>query len=170
MSDHNRAIKDVLVIGQAPPEHAVVVPFERTRLYRWLATVGISQCEALERFEFAALVASFPGKKAHGHAAPAQAEIERHRPALVRLIDEMSPKVIVTVGILATRHVLNDHSKMLNDTVGQCFTAKPFGIAGREIPVLPLPHPSGASPWIHLPGNGELLGNALKKLSALLTK
>ena len=45
----------------------------------------------------------------------------------------------------------------------------------REIPggfasVIPLPHPSGASPWAHMPGNREKLAKALRLIKTRLKR
>jgi uracil-DNA glycosylase len=37
-------------------------------------------------------------------------------------------------------------------------------VGGREVAVIPLPHPSGASSWVNLPANRVLLDHALDHL------
>jgi Uracil-DNA glycosylase len=54
--------------------------------------------------------------------------------------------LIVTVGGLAARRLLGLTS--VTDSVGERFELN-------GVPVIPLPHPSGASSWLNLPENRE---------------
>ena len=75
-------------------------------------------------------------------------------------LELLRPKLIVTVGLLALRRVLG-------------FTDLSC-IGGRferdRVPVVPLPHPSGASSWPHLPGNRERLAQALELVKVELAR
>jgi len=73
--------------------------------------------------------------------------------------------VIVPVGVMALRELVGDASLRLEQAVGTTYEYTRPG-ARRVIPIVPLPHPSGASPWIYLEGNALLLNRALAHLSA----
>jgi uracil-DNA glycosylase len=66
-------------------------------------------------------------------------------------LELLRPRLIVTVGGLALK-------RMLGRTDLSCIGE----LLGRDgVPVIPLPHPSGASSWPYLPGNRERLARAL---------
>jgi uracil-DNA glycosylase len=156
----------LLFIGQAPPKIPTGTPFGRTHLYRWFERVGISKEAVLGMSEFTALTRTFPGANKHGHKPPTLAEIEAERPRVLALIEKVSPHCVVPVGIMAIREILGNPVLSLAETIGNVyeFTTLP----GRSIAVVPLPHPSGASPWVHMGDNGILLDRALKHLKELL--
>jgi uracil-DNA glycosylase len=64
----------------------------------------------------------------------------------------LRPLLIVTVGGLALRRMLG--LTELTAAIGERFERD-------GVPVIPLPHPSGASSWPHAPGNRERLERAL---------
>lgn len=156
--------KKILVIGQAPPEHIQEIPFGKTRLFKWLGEVGLDQQEALITIEFAALIGHFPGKGKKGHLAPSQTEICRYRPELIKILQKTDPKVIVPVGLLAIREVLNNKDALMTNSVGRSFSIAPLGLSGKKLKIVPLPHPSGASAWVYMGENSILLKNALSEL------
>lgn len=154
---------EALFIGQAPPRIKDEIPFGRTQLYRWLATVGISQEEALRDFAYTALVPVFPGMKGRSHRPPNADEILAHRSELLRRVAEWQPRVIVPVGILSARQILHDEELLLQQVVGRRFESVPFNepLLGQKI-IIPFPHPSGASAWVYQQDNAALLAEALK--------
>jgi len=66
------------------------------------------------------------------------------------------PTLVIPVGKLAIGYFLGD--RPLSDTVGRSHQATHVG--GSSL-VIPLPHPSGASSWIHMPGHADLVERAL---------
>jgi len=68
---------------------------------------------------------------------------------------------VLAVGQLAIGEVLGDAAKKkkLDELVGKSVRAKWHG---REVDVVPLPHPSGASPWHKMEPGKTLLDKALK--------
>jgi len=64
----------------------------------------------------------------------------------------LRPRLIVTVGGLALRRMLG--LTELTAAIGERFERE-------RVPVVPLPHPSGASSWPYAPGNKERLERAL---------
>jgi uracil-DNA glycosylase len=71
----------------------------------------------------------------------------------------MRPRLIVAVGGLAIRRLLGQ--AQLTECIGLRFERD-------GVPVIPLPHPSGASSWPNLPANRERLATALALVRAEL--
>jgi uracil-DNA glycosylase len=76
-------------------------------------------------------------------------------------LELLRPKLIVTVGGLALRRMLGFTD--LTACVGEAFERD-------GVPVVPLPHPSGASSWPYMPGNRERLARALALVHAELAE
>lgn len=68
-------------------------------------------------------------------------------------LELLRPKLVVTVGGLALKRMLGRSD--LTECIGAVFERD-------GVPVVPLPHPSGASSWPHMPGNRERLARALE--------
>ena len=79
-----------------------------------------------------------------------EAEIELLRPALV-----------LPVGKLAIGQFLAFDK--LTDVIGKKFTVR---YRGYEVEIVPLPHPSGASPWHRIEPGKTLLAEALRLIVA----
>lgn len=145
----------VLLIGQAPGPHegALGRPFAWTAgktLFKWLErATGEGEQAVRERVYFAAVARCFPGKirdrdgKAGGDRKPDPVEIGRCRTYLEREIAILRPEVVLAVGGLAIQEVLG-HTGKLDVVVG---TTRRARYHGREVDVIALPHPSGASTW-----------------------
>jgi uracil-DNA glycosylase len=73
----------------------------------------------------------------------------------------LRPRLIVTVGGLALRRLLG--LQQLTVCVGQRYERD-------QVPVIPLPHPSGASGWLNVPANRERLGRALELVRGELAR
>lgn len=72
-------MKEILVIGQAPPAVDQKVPYDTTMIYNWLEEIGISKEEAQDIFEWEAVYDKFPGYDKKGsHNVPTQEEMEYH--------------------------------------------------------------------------------------------
>jgi uracil-DNA glycosylase len=74
-------------------------------------------------------------------------------------LELLRPKLIVAVGGLAIRRLLG--IAQLTDAIGERFERE-------GVPVVPLPHPSGASSWPHVPANRARLDRALALVRAEL--
>ena len=160
-----RAPKAMLV-GQAPGQSEMGGgrPFAgragRT-LFMWLASVGIDEPTARAWFYISAITRCYPGPhpSGRGDRVPTPGERERCGDWLTDELRIIRPRVLVPVGRLA---------------IDRFFGARPLAaVVGREHAVvheggtsvtIPLPHPSGASSWIHAPGNRALLDRALALL------
>ncbi len=145
----------VLLIGQAPGPHEGKLgrPFAWTAgktLFRWLErATGQDEKRVRERVYFAAVARCFPGKirdkegKAGGDRKPDPTEIARCRTYLEREVAILRPEVVIAVGGLAIQEVLG-HTGKLDEVIGGVRRAR---YHGREVDVIALPHPSGASTW-----------------------
>jgi uracil-DNA glycosylase len=75
-------------------------------------------------------------------------------------IEILRPHLIIPVGRLAITQFI-DCAK-LEKVIGRKFRVER---AGHRFDVIPLPHPSGASPWHKIAPGKELLGRALKLIA-----
>jgi uracil-DNA glycosylase len=156
-----------MLVGQAPGKTEVVDrrPFAgragRT-LFRWFADVGITEEVARRRIYIAAITRCFPGPSptGRGDRVPSPVQIANCSSWLNAEIELISPRVIILVGRLAIERFLG--VQPLAEQVGREFRV-------RELPgspvAIPLPHPSGASSWIHAPGHAELVRLALQRIA-----
>jgi uracil-DNA glycosylase len=163
-----------MLVGQAPGkvEAAGGQPFSgragRT-LFSWFASVGLDEDTIRERLYIAAVTRCFPGPSPSGRGdrVPAPAERGQCGGWLSDELRIIRPRVIVPVGRLAMEEFLDP--RPLNELVGRAHavsaSSRRAAEAGDAI-VVPLPHPSGASSWIHAPGHRELVNHALRLFRA----
>jgi len=72
----------------------------------------------------------------------------------------LKPHLIIPVGRLAIAQFIE--CEKLEKVIGRKFRAH----SGKEIfDLIPLPHPSGASPWHKIPPGKQLLEKALRKVA-----
>ncbi len=162
---HGAAVASgILLVGQAPGprEGSFGRPFAWTAgktMFRWFEeALGAGEEEFRAKVYIAAVARCFPGKAAGGgDRRPDAEEIVRCRTFLARETDILQPKLILPVGTLAIEQVLGTKEK-LNDLVGTVRTASYHGVTAD---VVPLPHPSGASPWHRIEPGKTLLARAL---------
>jgi uracil-DNA glycosylase len=158
----------VLLLGQAPGprEGSFGKPFAWTAgrtMFGWFErALGIDE----ERFRgavyMAAVARCFPGKASGGgDRRPDNDEVARCETWLSREVAILEPELVLAVGTLAIERVLGSKSP-LADIVG---TTRRATWHGREVDVIPLPHPSGASPWHRIEPGKTLLDKALKRLA-----
>jgi uracil-DNA glycosylase len=158
----------VILIGQAPgdKEPKFGRPFAWTAgktLFKWFeATLGWSEEETRDRVYFAAVCRCFPGKKPKGgDRVPDETEIANCARWLEREFTLLKPDLALPVGKLAIRQLLGE--RPLAETVGRSFRTACYGQA---VDVVPLPHPSGASPWHRMEPGKTLLRRALALVAA----
>jgi uracil-DNA glycosylase len=161
-------MKKVLFIGQAPPKTTIDRPFGRTKLYSWFESIEISEEYIQNYFYFGALINYFPGLNHKSHKEPSKEEILAEKPKLINFIKEVNPDIYIPVGKLAIQSVLNLENIKLEELIGKSFSINPHDCLGKEIRVIPLPHPSGASTWFYKPENKILLQKALQFLKQSL--
>ncbi len=119
-------------------------------LRRWLE---LDEDEFYATFYCASVTRCYPGRAASGRGdrTPTPREQELCSFWSDWELELLRPRLIVTVGGLALRRLLDLPS--LTPYVG-----RRYELAGT--PVVPLPHPSGASGWLNDPQNRERLGRA----------
>ena len=129
-------------------------------LARWMARAGFAGDAEFRRATYmAAMIRCFPGRNASGTGdrPPPRRAIENCAPWLEAELRLLRPRVLITVGQLASTRFLGPGR--LEERVGKRF--------GEEPVIVPLPHPSGQSRWLNEPANRERLAAALALLSEL---
>lgn len=157
----------VMLIGQAPgdKEPRLGRPFAWTAgktLFRWFQeALGWTEDQTRNRLYFAAVCRCFPGKNpGGGDRVPAPEEIATCRPWLDAEFALLRPQLIIPVGKLALNLFIPPAP--LVDVIGKRFT---HAHQGRTIDVIPLPHPSGASPWPRIEPGKSLLHQAMAQIA-----
>jgi uracil-DNA glycosylase len=122
------------------------------QLRRWLE---LDEETFYATFYCASVTRCYPGRapSGRGDRTPTPREQELCRFWRDWELELLRPRLIVTVGGLALRSMLGLTD--LTAAVGERFERE-------GVPVVPLPHPSGASSWPHMPGNRERLARALE--------
>lgn len=158
----------IILVGQAPGDKEPVLgrPFAWTAgrtLFKWFAAaLGWNEEEVRDRIYFAAVCRCFPGKRAEGgDRVPSPEEIDACSHWMRREFEILRPSLVIPVGKLAIGQFLP--SAPLQDVVGRSF---PIHCEGREADCIPLPHPSGASPWHRMEPGISLLNRALGLIAA----
>ncbi len=153
----------VLLVGQAPgdKEPKLGRPFAWTAgktLFKWFqAALGWSEDEVRDRIYFAAVCRCFPGKRPEGgDRVPAPDEIAACGEWLAREFKLLQPELVLPVGKLAIAQFLGE--RPLVETIGKKFR---IDYRGHAADCIPLPHPSGASPWHRMEPGKTLLNSAL---------
>jgi uracil-DNA glycosylase len=153
----------IVLVGQAPgdKEPKLGRPFAWTAgktLFKWLnESLGWTEDEARDRIYFAAVCRCFPGKKdTGGDRVPDEDEIARCSRWLAAEFALLRPALVLPVGKLAITQFLPPAP--LNDIIGKKFR---IDYRGHAVDCIPLPHPSGASPWHRMEPGKTLLRQAL---------
>lgn len=154
----------VVLVGQAPgdKEPKLGRPFAWTAgrtLFRWFEEAsGVTEAEFRARIYMAAVCRCFPGKRpGGGDRVPDREEVA----ACARWLDAelaiLRPRLVLPVGKLAIEQ-FTAYTR-LEDLIGRKLRAERAGLA---FDLVPLPHPSGASPWPRTEPGRTLLGRALR--------
>ena len=158
----------IILVGQAPgdKEPRLGRPFAWTAgrtLFQWFqVALGWTEEETRGRIYFAAVCRCFPGKKpAGGDRVPDETEIVNCAHWLEREFSLLRPRLVIPVGRLAITQFLGE--RPLAGVVGRSFRVI---YQGQAVDVLPLPHPSGASPWHRMEPGKTLLQEALALVAA----
>lgn len=153
----------VMSIGQAPgvKEPILGLPFAWTAgktLYGWFtAACGWSEEDFRSRIYMAAVCRCFPGKtKLGGDRVPDPGEVATCSQWLEREMEILRPALVLPIGKLAILQLME--FEKLTDVIGEQFRVSRFGHA---FDVIPLPHPSGASPWHRMEPGKTLLMQSL---------
>ena len=152
----------IILIGQAPgdKEPQLQKPFAWTAgktLFKWFDQIGLDEEAFRQQVYIAAVCRCFPGKNTKGgDRAPNSDEIAACRVWLDRELALNQPELLLPVGKLAISQFIQVDK--LVDVIGQQHRLL---INGREIDLIPLPHPSGASTWHRKEPGTSLLQQAL---------
>jgi len=160
-------VSRVVLVGQAPGvrERSAKRPFAWTAgrtLFRWFEqAAGLTEEEVRARIYFAAVCRCFPGKAPGGSdRVPNPQEIANCSSWLDREIEILQPRLVVPVGKLAIAQFLR--LTKLEEVIGRSFRVQR---AERRFDLVPLPHPSGASPWHKISPGRELVAQALQLIA-----
>ena len=158
----------VILVGQAPgdKEPKLGRPFAWTAgktLFKWFGeALDWTEDETRDHFYFAAVCRCFPGKRPEGgDRVPAPEEIANCASWLEREFALLRPALVLPVGKLAIAQFLP--VAPLTELIGKSFSAT---YRGYGVDVIPLPHPSGASPWHRMEPGLTLLKRALALVAA----
>jgi uracil-DNA glycosylase len=158
----------IMLVGQAPGDREPVMgrPFAWTAgrtLFKWFSgALGWSEDEVRDRIYFAAVCRCFPGKLPKGgDRVPSPLEIAACAPWMEREFELLRTSLVIPVGKLAISRFLEPAP--LSEVVGRSFRVS---VAGREADCIPLPHPSGASPWHRMEPGRTLLSRGLALIAA----
>jgi uracil-DNA glycosylase len=160
-------LSKVMLIGQAPgvKEPVLGKPFAWTAgrtLFGWFQQFcGMNEEQVRSQIYFAAVCRCFPGKTAAGgDRVPAPDEIRNCSAWMNDEIDLLKPRLIIPVGKLAIAQFLP--FEKLDQVVGRSFRLRRSSLA---FDLIPLPHPSGASPWHRIPPGLGLLRKAMRLIA-----
>jgi uracil-DNA glycosylase len=160
-------VSAVMIVGQAPGPREPMLkrPFAHTAgqtLFRWFEKFcGISEAAARSKIYFAAVCRCFPGKSAGGtDRVPRPDEIQNCSQWINEEIQILKPRLIIPVGRLAISQFVD--CPRLEQAIGRKFRVR---WRKHAFDLIPLPHPSGASPWHKIPPGKQLLEKAMRRIS-----
>jgi len=158
----------IFLVGQAPgdKEPKLGRPFAWTAgktLFKWFnEALGWTEEETRDRIYFAAVCRCFPGKKATGgDRVPNEEEIANCSRWLAAEIELLRPQLVLPVGKLAISQFIP--AVPLNEIIGKKLR---IDYRGHALDCIPLPHPSGASPWHRMEPGKTLLRQAFALVAA----
>ncbi len=156
-------VSKVLLVGQAPGDREPVIgrPFAWTAgrtLFGWFdEACGLTEAQFRASIYMAAVCRCFPGKKPRGgDRVPTRQEVVTCANWLEAEFEILQPHLIIPVGKLAIERFIPYSG--LGDAVGRRFSVR---VSGGEADLIPLPHPSGASPWPRMEPGRTLLRKAM---------
>jgi uracil-DNA glycosylase len=156
-------VSRILLVGQAPgdKEPKLGRPFAWTAgktLFKWFNEgLGWTEDETRDRVYFAAVCRCFPGKRIiGGDRVPADEEIANCSRWLAAEVALLQPSLVLPVGKLAIAQFLP--VAPLTELIGRSIR---IDYRGHAMDCIPLPHPSGASPWHRMEPGKTLLRRAL---------
>jgi uracil-DNA glycosylase len=153
-----------MLIGQAPgvKEPLLGRPFAWTAgkaMFKWFEEeVGVAETEFRQTVYMAAVCRCFPGKNSQGgDRVPSREEVARCAEWLLAEMAILKPGLVIAVGKLAIGQFLAV-VPVLTELVGQIVRVEK---SGQAFDLIPLPHPSGASPWHRIEPGKTLTKKAL---------
>ena len=158
----------VMLVGQAPgdKEPELQRPFAWTAgraMFKWFQEAcGVDEATFRARVYMAAVCRCFPGKKPRGgDRVPGADEIANCARWLQAEMTLLKPALVIPVGKLAIAQFMPYEG--MEAHVGRQTRC---AYAGHAFDAIPLPHPSGASPWPRVEPGKTLLGKALQLIAA----
>ena len=151
----------LMVIGQAPGKQELKQdkPFcgpAGKRLFKWLAKVKISETEFRDVAYFTQMMKCYPGSSNRGDLKPNLKQLDNCATFLVQELKLLKPILVIPIGKLAIEKLLG--KVKLEEVVGKKFSKEVFG---ERRTIIPLPHPSGASPWAFKKDNQKKIFSAV---------
>jgi len=153
----------VLLVGQAPGVREPILgrPFAWTagkRLFSWFHQwTGVTEEFFRAHVYMAAVCRCFPGRTpAGGDRVPSPAETEACSQWLRQEILLLQPHLVIPVGRLAIERFIP--CPRMDEVIGHRFESTLYGCI---FDLIPLPHPSGASPWPRIEPGKTLLARAM---------
>lgn len=157
-------VSRVISVGQAPGVKEPVLgrPFAWTAgrtLFGWFhRACGMSEAQFRATIYMAAVCRCFPGKNAAGgDRVPDAREIESCARWLEAEIALLRPALVIPIGKLAIQQFVTFDK--LTDVIGKKLRVN---LGSHTFEIVPLPHPSGASPWHRMEPGKTLLDEALR--------
>ena len=158
----------VMLVGQAPgdKEPALQRPFAWTAgkaMFKWFQEAcGIDEAAFRSRVYMTAVCRCFPGKRPRGgDRVPNPAEIANCARWLQAEMTLLKPALVIPVGKLAIAQFMTYHN--MEAHIGQQTRCT---YADHTFDAIPLPHPSGASPWPRVEPGRTLLRTAMQLIAA----
>jgi uracil-DNA glycosylase len=160
-------LSKVMSVGQAPGTKEPIVgrPFAWTAgktLFGWFERAcGWTEADFRARIYMAAVARCFPGKtKQGGDRVPDPQEVATCGDWLAAEFEILKPALVLPIGKLAILQFVE--FEKLTDVIGKQFRVEKYG---HSFDVIPLPHPSGASPWHRVEPGKTLLEQALRLIT-----
>ncbi len=160
-------VSKILLVGQAPGDREPKLrrPFAWTAgktLFHWFEEYcGLDEAAFRSSIYMAAVCRCFPGKKPKGgDRVPDREEIASCARWLEAEFRILRPELVIPVGKLAIEQFVPCRS--LSEVIGKQIRIE---FAGRQTDLIPLPHPSGASPWPRMEPGRSLLRRAIRLIS-----
>ena len=157
----------VILVGQAPGTKEPILgrPFAWTAgkaMFKWFdQSMGLDEAEFRQTIYMAAVCRCFPGKNVNGgDRVPNKGEIANCSAWMRREFELLRPELVIPVGKLAIAQFLQT-VPILTELIGKVVRVKRFN---HTFDLIPLPHPSGASPWHRIEPGKTLTLRALAKI------
>jgi Uracil-DNA glycosylase len=161
-----------MLVGQAPGqvEASGGRPFAGRAgktLFRWFERAGFDEATIRDRVYIAAVTRCYPGPSPSGRGdrVPSREEQDACAVWLDAELEIIRPSLIIPVGRLAIARFLPNLP--LDQLIGRALDVTH---GGGESLAVPLPHPSGASSWIHQANHPELLDAAIRLIGRELER
>ena len=156
----------VIAVGQAPgiKEPVLGRPFAWTAgktLFGWIERAcGMTEAEYRASIYMAAACRCFPGRSTTGgDRVPDAGEVTTCRAWLEAEMEILAPELVIPIGKLAISQFIEFDK--LTEVIGGQFRVD---FRGHRFDLIPLPHPSGASPWHRMEPGLTLLYRALQRI------